>query len=75
MSNKTYDLLKKICLVVIPAINVFLTTLNVLWNWNLPIEAITGTLSAIALLIGSILGFSSIKYNAKKNIEDFDDGK
>lgn len=63
MSNKTYDLLKKICLVVIPAINLCLTTLNELWNWGLPIAAITGSLSAIALCIGSILGFSSTAYN------------
>lgn len=63
MSNTLYDLLKKICLVVIPAVNVLLTTLNGLWHWELPIEAITGTLSAIALFIGTVLGISSAKYH------------
>lgn len=63
--NKVYDILKKICLVVIPAINVLITTLNALWHWELPIEAITGTLSAIALFIGTLLGISSAKYNSK----------
>lgn len=43
--------------------NVLLTTLNGLWHWELPIEAITGTLSAIALFIGTVLGISSAKYN------------
>lgn len=63
LSNKLYDILKNICLVVIPALNVLLTTLNALWHWNLPIEAITGTLSAIALFIGTLLGISTSKYN------------
>lgn len=67
MCNKVYDILKRICLVVIPALNVLLTTLNALWHWELPIEAITGTLSAIALFIGTLLGISSAKYN--KGIE------
>lgn len=61
--NKVYDILKRICLVVIPAINVLITTLNALWHWELPIEAITGTLSAIALFIGTLLGISTAKYN------------
>lgn len=63
--NTVYDILKRICLVVIPAINVLITTLNALWHWDLPIEAITGTLSAIALFIGTLLGISSAKYNSK----------
>lgn len=63
--NTVYDILKRICLVVIPAINVLITTLNALWHWELPIEAITGTLSAIALFIGTLLGISSAKYNSK----------
>ena len=67
MNNKLYDILKMICLVVIPALNVFITTLNSLWSWNLPIEAITGSLSAVALIIGTVLGFSSAKY--KKGVE------
>ena len=63
--NKVYDILKKICLVVIPATGLLITTLNSLWNWGLPIVAITGSLEAIALFIGSILGFSSAKYYSK----------
>lgn len=66
MSNKLYDILKKICLIVIPAINVLITTLNGLWSWGLPIEAITGTLSAIALFVGTVLGISSAKYSSKE---------
>lgn len=62
MSNNVYDVLKKFCLVVIPAFNTLLIALNALWSWNLPIEAITGSTSAVALFIGAVLGFSSAQY-------------
>ena len=39
LNNKIYDVLKIICLVVCPAFNVCITTLNLLWGWDLPIEA------------------------------------
>lgn len=67
LSNKFYDIAKIICLIVIPAVNGFITLLNSLWNWNLPIEAITGSISGFAVLVGSILGFSSAKYNKEMN--------
>ena len=74
MSNKTFDLMKWGCIVVAPAINVLITTLNSLWGWNLPIEAITGTLSAIALFIGALLGFSNMQYKKNDNL-DFEIGE
>jgi hypothetical protein len=62
MSNKVYDVLKWVCIIVAPAICTLLVALNSLWNWGLPIEAITGTITGIATFIGGILGISSVKY-------------
>lgn len=67
LSNKVYDRLKWICLLVFPALGVLITTLNALWNWGLPIEAIVGTLNGVATFIGAILGFSTNTYNKEKS--------
>lgn len=69
LSNKLYDVLKWICIVGSPATNALLIGLNGYWNWNLPIEAITGTIALITTFIGSCIGISSIKYK-KEGAED-----
>lgn len=65
MNNKVYDVLKWICLVVSPAVCTLIVTLNSLWGWNLPVEAIVGTITAVTTFTGVILGISNIQYNKK----------
>lgn len=61
MSNKTYDVLKKIVLVVLPALATFYTVLSGIWG--LPyMEQVVGTITAIDTLVGTILGISSKNY-------------
>lgn len=62
MSNKTYDILKWICLVFLPA---FITFVGVILNcFNIPYADIILTISvAFNTFLGSILGISNIKYN------------
>lgn len=62
ISNNLYNVLKWVCLVASPAIVTLLVTLNSLWGWNLPIEAITGTITAVTAFIGVLIGISSINY-------------
>lgn len=62
LSNKLYDVLKWLCIVVSPAICTLLVTLNALWGWNLPIEAITGTITGVTTFIGVLIGISSATY-------------
>lgn len=62
MNNKVYDILKWVCLVVSPAICTLIVTLNSLWNWNLPVEAIVGTITAITTFTGVVLGISNATY-------------
>lgn len=67
LPNKVYDVLKFIVTIVSPAVVTLLVTLNSLWGWNLPIEAITGTITAITTFIGVLIGISSITYKGAKN--------
>lgn len=65
MTNKVYDILKWITIVVLPAVTTLWLALASIWNWNIPAEAIGATLTAITAFLGTILGISSINY-AKK---------
>lgn len=64
MSNKTYDILKWIAQILLPALGTLYFALAGIWN--LPYgEAIVGTITAIDTFIGCLLGISSINYNKK----------
>lgn len=63
LSNKLYDVLKWLCIVVSPAVCTLLVSLNSLWDWGLPIDAITGTITGVTAFIGVIIGISSLNYN------------
>ena len=66
LPDKLYNWLKWILLIVIPAAETLLTTLTILWGWNIPLEAIVGTMAAFATFFGAIIGLSSISYNKQK---------
>ena len=63
LPSRLYDILKWVCLIVCPAICTLIVTLSNLWGWQIPTEAIVGTISAITLFIGAILGISTAQYN------------
>lgn len=65
MSNKTYDILKYIAQIVLPALATLYFALASIWN--LPYgEQIVGTITAIDTFLGAILMISSKNYNSKK---------
>lgn len=69
MSNKVYDILKFIAQIVLPALATFYLAIAAIWG--LPYgEQIAGTIMAIDTLLGTILGVSTKKYNARKLLED-----
>ena len=62
MSNRTYDILKFITQIVIPALGTLYFALSAIWG--LPYgEQIVGTLVAIDTFMGAVLGISSAQYN------------
>ena len=63
MSNKTYDVLKYIALVVLPALGTLYFALAGIWG--LPFgEQVVGTISAIDAFLGVVLKVSSNNYYA-----------
>lgn len=61
MSNKLYDILKYIALIVLPAVATLYLTLSTIWG--LPYgEAVAATITAIDTFLGALLGISSKKY-------------
>lgn len=66
MSNKTYDILKWIAMVVLPAIGALYFALAGIWDFPYG-EEIVGTITAIDAFMGAILGISTGKYNKEGN--------
>ncbi len=64
LSNKVYDILKFIALIILPAVATLIGTLGNIWHWNY-IEQIVPSITAIDVFLGAILGISSIKYNER----------
>ena len=61
LSNKTYDILKYITQIVLPAAGTLYFALAGIWGFPYG-EQIVGTLTAIDTFLGVILGISSAKY-------------
>ena len=61
MSNKMYDILKWVVMVVSPAFVVLLTTLGDVWGIA-HINEICVTITAVTAFVGACLGLSSINY-------------
>jgi len=61
MSNKIYDRLKFVAMVLLPALaTLYLTIASI---WGLPYgEAVAGTITALDTFLGALLGLSSKKY-------------
>lgn len=64
-SNKVYDILKYVSLVVLPAIATLYLTLSNIWGLPYGTE-IAATITAIDTLLGALLGISSQKYKEQE---------
>lgn len=67
MSNKTYDVLKKIAQIVLPAAGTLYAALAGIWGFPYG-EAVVGTIAAVDTFMGVCLGVSTSAYN--KSVED-----
>lgn len=65
ISNQTYDLLKYITQIVIPAMATLYFALAGIWGFPYG-EQIVGTLTAIDTFLGVLLGISTYHYNNEK---------
>ena len=64
MNNKTYDALKWISTVALPALTTLYLALAYIWSWPYA-EAIGATLTAITACACTLLGISSVNYHKK----------
>ena len=63
MTNKTYDILKWIALILLPALATFYAAIATVWG--LPYtEQVVGTITAVDTLLGTLLKISSDNYKA-----------
>lgn len=69
LSDKTYDVLKYIALIALPAIQVFWLTIGKIWDISYTVE-IGATIGAVALLLGTLLGVSTKNYYKGKEAEE-----
>lgn len=64
MPNEVYDVLKWIAQILLPAAATLYAALAGIWG--LPFgEQIVGTISALDLFLGALLGISTVQYNKK----------
>ena len=66
LSNRTYDLLKALCLTWIPACTTFFVTLDSIFGWGYG-DVVAKVSAALCTLIGSLIGLSSATYYKNLN--------
>lgn len=64
MSDKVYNILKWIAMIVLPAAGTLYFALAGIWGFPFG-EEIVGTITAIDTFLGAILGISTATYNKK----------
>ena len=62
MSDKTYDILKFVAQILLPALGTFYFALAQIWDLPLA-EEIVGTITAVDAFLGAVLGISTAQYN------------
>lgn len=72
LTSRTYDTLKYIALIALPAIQVFWLTIGKIWNISYTVE-IGATIGAVALLLGTLLGVSTRNYYEENETQMFNE--
>lgn len=65
LSNETYDKLKWIAQIGLPALTTLYVAVGGIWGLAY-VKEVAGTLSAVDLCLGTLLGISSNSYNKEK---------
>lgn len=61
MNNKTYDILKRVALIVVPALATFVNAVGIVWGVPYTNE-VTATITAFGVFLGAAIGVSSKNY-------------
>lgn len=61
LSDGLYNVLKWVALICLPTVSLFVSTVGNLWNVDTNLlNAIVGTISAVGVLIGGLIGVSQL---------------
>lgn len=63
LNDKWYDVLKWVAIVALPALSTFIVVIGRIWGWGDLANSIAQTITAVAVLLGALLGISTIHYN------------
>ncbi len=67
ISNKLYDILKWLVIIVLPALATLYAALAAVWAWPNPDQVVT-TITAVDTFLGAVLCISSATYNKEGKI-------
>ena len=62
--DRLYDILKWMAIIVMPALSTFIVGLGGIWDIPYTGQA-ASTVTAVGVLLGALLGLSSVKYNSR----------
>lgn len=74
LSNKTYDVLKWLVVIVIPAVTTFYCVLDRTFGWGYA-SVVTTIQPALCTCIGAIVGISTATYNKDEMLRIKEDNK
>lgn len=69
LNDGLYFWLKWLCIIVLPALSVFIVALSKIWGWESLGNNISMTITAIATFLGTILCISNYNYYKKDKNE------
>ena len=64
LPDRVYDILKWVAIIVMPALATFIVGLGGIWSIPFAGQA-AATVTAVGVLLGALLGLSSVKYNSR----------
>ena len=67
LSNKVYDTMKWLAIIVLPALATLYTALAAVWGWPYSEEIVT-TITAVDTFLGAVLCISTATYNKEGKI-------
>lgn len=68
LNDKTYNVIKWVVLIVLPALSTLVGVLGKAYGWE-NTDLVVVTLTAVTAFFGTITGFSTVSYNKQKEEE------
>lgn len=62
LSNRCYDIAKWCAIIALPSISTFIVVISKIWGWADMGSMIAQTVTAVAVLLGALLGVSAANY-------------